>query len=97
MGKMSQIHALAQAHAHGLLEPLAKATYKIEPDDPEFDKEVQKIAGEILVLYAEQTQLEKALYRIEYGNDMAYTTQRKEIDAIERKLKSVKKEIRTYL
>ena len=97
MGKMSQIHALAQAHAHGLLEPLARATYKIEPDDPEFDKEVQKTAGEILALYAEQTQLEKALVRLEYGNDFAYSTQRKEIDAIERKLHGVKKEIRTLL
>jgi len=97
MGKMSQIHAMAQAHAHGLLEPLARATYKIEPEDPEFDKEVQKIAGEILALYAEQTQLEKALVRIEYGNDFAYSTQRKEIDAVQRKLHGVKKEIRTLL
>ena len=85
MGKMSQIHALAQE------------CVTLEPEDPGFEEEVQVVAGEILALYAEQTQLEKALYRIEYGNDMAYTTQRKEIDAIERKLHGVKKEIRTYL
>lgn len=100
MGKMSQIHAAAQQHATSA------------PEDPGFDEEVQtiageiadmlerfgsEIAGEILALYAEQAQLEKALVRIEYGNDFAYSTQRKEIDAIQRKLHGVKKEIRTFL
>ena len=31
------------------------------------------------------------------GNDFAYSTQRKEIDAVQRKLHGVKKEIRTLL
>ena len=83
MGKMSQIHAMAQQQT------------ALAPEDPGFDEEVQTIAGEILALYAEQAQLEKALVRIEYGNDFAYSTQRKEIDAVQRRLHGVKKEIRT--
>tara|TARA_R100001369_G_scaffold92093_1_gene135439 strand:- start:740 stop:997 length:258 start_codon:yes stop_codon:yes gene_type:complete len=85
MGKMSQIHATAQQHATSA------------PEDLGFDEEVQTIAGEILALYAEQAALEKELVKIEYGNDFAYSTQRKEIEQVQRKLYGVKKEIRTLL
>jgi len=85
MGKMSQIHAEAQQKT------------ALAPEDPGFDEEVQSVAGEILVLYAEQAQLEKSLVRIEYGDDSAYITQQKEIKAIQRKLRSVKQEIRALL
>jgi|TARA_R110000787_G_C13368528_1_gene440654 hypothetical protein len=85
MGKMSQIHAAAQDHVS--LHP------GISEDDPKYAEAVETVAGELLVLHAEQARLEKMLVRIEYGDDFAYSTQRKEIAQIERALQSVKKEL----
>jgi len=85
MGKMSQIHAAAQDHVS--LHP------GISEDDPKYAEAVETVAGELLVLHAEQARLEKMLVRIEYGDDYAYSTQRKEIAQIERALQSVKKEL----
>ena len=48
------------------------------------------------MLHAEQARLEKMLVRIEYGNDYAYSTQRKEMAQVERALQSVKKDLRRY-
>ena len=88
MGKMSQIHAAAQDHVS--LHP------GISEDDPKYAEAVETVAGELLVLHAEQARLEKMLVRIEYGNDYAYSTQRKEMAQVERALQSVKKDLRRY-